>query len=118
MQKSGNRPRNRPEKWSSNTKKPVSVPSLTRCYAYQLYADSLNTVSVLRQQLAERDAELQHLRDSHIADIRQLTAQYTVQRDTQIAERDIRITELQDESSTALRNLRDELNDRHSSEIL
>ena len=81
-------------------------------------SDSLSTVSVLRQQLAERDAELQHLRDSHIADIRQLTAQYTVQRDTQIAERDARITELQDSTSTALRHLRDELNDQHSTEKL
>jgi hypothetical protein len=74
-------------------------------------------VATLRQRLAERDDELQHLRDSHIADIRQLTEQYTVQRDSQTANSDARITELQQGSAAALRNLKDDLNARHNAQI-
>jgi hypothetical protein len=75
------------------------------------------TVALLRQRLQERDEELQQLRDSHIADIRQLTEQYTTQCNSQTADKEARITALQESSSAALRNLKDDLNARHNTQI-
>lgn len=72
---------------------------------------------ILRQRLQERDDELQQLRDSHIADIRQLTEQYTTQRDRQTADSAARIAALQESSSVALQILRDDLNAQHNTQI-
>lgn len=75
------------------------------------------TVAILRERLQERDDELQQLRDSHIADIRQLTEQYTTQRDSQTAETSAKITAIQESSSATLRNLKNDLDARHNTQI-
>jgi hypothetical protein len=67
--------------------------------------------------MVERDQELQQLRDTHIADIRQLTEQYTTQRDSQTVKSDLTIKQLQDSHSTELKKLKDDLNSRHNTEI-
>lgn len=115
---------NAAEKWKQSAKesrKTIEEYARTRKYSTIDHSGARPnlkiTVSILKQKLSERDIELQQLRDSHIADIRQLTEQYTTRRDTHVANSGAQIKQLQDSHSVELRQLKDDLNTRHNTEI-